>query len=105
MRWERFVTKGNETTWPIRFKIGLFRTRSPSFVFVTWVRHGGCNARKRPALFWVYLRIPYLFTFWVSFEKDVISICYCDFLGMPPRKPFTHFYEPFVVRQIGTGEE
>jgi len=74
---ERALSRGDRFTWPIWLKVGLFR-----------VKRGGkasFDMRARP-LFLLYLFVPGLCKFWVSLEKDVISVCYLDFIKMPKRR-------------------
>lgn len=75
--YEIALTKGSEHIWPIWLKVGLFSAE-----------RGGkahFDIRARP-LFLLYLFLPGILKFWVSIEKDVISVCYYGFIKCPYRR-------------------
>ena len=75
MKYEYFLTKGDFRTWPIRFKAGLFRAGEGRLRF---------SFRFRP-LFLAYIYIPFILKFWLSIERDVISVMYCGFIDQGVR--------------------
>jgi len=62
---------GSETSWPVWFKVGLFRAnKNDKF---------GFSIRFKP-LFLIYLFVPGRFKFWLSIEKRVKSLWYNTFI-------------------------
>ena len=77
MKIEATLTKGNKENWPVKFKFGLFQTKENGKFRLSL---------KFCPLFLLYFFIPRLLKFWLSFEKDIISVYFLDFIKMPERK-------------------
>ncbi len=75
MNLEFALHKGNKHQWPVWMKVGLFKAVNGRVRF---------TFRARP-LYLMYIYIPYLLKFWVSIEKDVISVMYSAFMKMGKR--------------------
>lgn len=71
MKKEYQLVNGSKYEWPIIFKLGIFRTDKKGKFRI--------NFRVRP-LFLFYVFIPGIVKFWMSVEKNVISVMYLGFL-------------------------
>ena len=83
MKYETIITKGSacDGVWPIWFKVGLFRAGKGK-----WGGKFDLVVKVRPMVI-IYLYVPRVLKFWLSIERDVISVAYGGFIKQQ-RRPF-----------------